>query len=149
MPRATVKKASKATTAGEPSALARMVAQAATTPAQKPATVPQVAPKGREGKVQRRIKVKWSNGAFAVVSIWQEDRPGTGVGYTDDYLLESKGQGFWLATKLDPCEKTTYTIFLGRVSGDAVSCSCKGFQGHGHCKHTAGIDALLSQGKLS
>ena len=41
----------------------------------------------------------------------------------------------------------TYDVFLDRF-GQNDSCDCRGNEAHGHCKHVAGLNALLHRGKL-
>lgn len=51
------------------------------------------------------------------------------------------------AFKVETFGSESYNVFLSR-SGQDDTCDCAGFTYHSHCKHQAGLKALLSRGKL-
>ena len=61
--------------------------------------------------------------------------------YTVEPLPADYGRGL-LLTKPDG---TSYCVNL---SGADSTCDCKGFEQHGHCKHTESLLALAAAGKL-
>jgi len=61
--------------------------------------------------------------------------------YTVEPLPADYGRGL-LLTKTDG---TSYCINL---SGPDSTCDCRGFENHGHCKHTESLLALAAAGRL-
>ena len=61
--------------------------------------------------------------------------------YTVEPLPADYGRGL-LLTKPDG---TSYCVNL---AGPDSTCDCRGFENHGHCKHTASLLALAAAGKL-
>jgi hypothetical protein len=55
------------------------------------------------------------------------------------------GRGFVLAKTAG--DERTYDVFIGR-NGQDRRCNCRGFTGHGHCKHVDALAKLIGLGKL-
>ncbi len=51
-----------------------------------------------------------------------------------------------LGTVSATCAQTPYIVDVGNEFGP--SCSCKGYQGWGHCRHVSATLALVANGKL-
>lgn len=65
-------------------------------------------------------------------------------------LTTDYGKAYTL-TKLDSDPKdgpTSYAVCIDDGPGNADTCECRGFLRWGHCKHTAGLRALIEAGKL-
>jgi hypothetical protein len=59
-------------------------------------------------------------------------------------LPSAFGTAFRLVKHLGRCER--YDVLL---DGSRSSCECRGFLRHGHCKHQAGMQALVNRGILA
>jgi hypothetical protein len=63
----------------------------------------------------------------------------------DAYTLESIPADHGKGLLLHKPDRTSYAV---RLSGPDSSCDCRGFDSHGHCKHTSALLALQQRGKL-
>ena len=66
-------------------------------------------------------------------------------GQLDTYALEPLPSDFGRGLLLTKEDGSSYCVNL---SGPDSTCDCRGFESHGHCKHTAGCLALVAAGKL-
>jgi hypothetical protein len=68
---------------------------------------------------------------------------------TDFYFVDKMPSDFGAAFELQKCnydgDDETHHVNL---DGQRSSCECKGYMRHHHCKHIAGLAALVQLGKL-
>jgi hypothetical protein len=67
---------------------------------------------------------------------------------TVTYWLLPAPSDFGRAFTLDKFAADGGERYAVNLNGRESLCECKGFLGHGHCKHVEGLQALVSRGKL-
>jgi hypothetical protein len=102
-------------------------------------------------KPARKVNWVWRNAEYGYGVLRIVETAGRKV-TVDDYFILPIPSDFGLAlevTKLVPGKGADrrYAVNLGG-EGEPASCECKGFLGHGHCRHVEGLTALRLAGRL-
>jgi hypothetical protein len=102
-------------------------------------------------KPDRKVNWAWRNPGHGYGVLRVVETVGRKV-TADDYFVLPIPSDFGVAfevTKLVPGvgAATRYHVNLGG-EGEPASCECKGFLGHGHCRHLESLTALRLAGRL-